>query len=143
MSGLTPKCPYPSNTRKLGVWPVDPTGRLRPFLRSLIEVFAAAGFPILKRYPDPTMEIASIYSMDWSGPNPFVVNPNGNRFYYRERRRPTFDAKELLNKYENEIWATDVPVERLSLQGVGASEKNPDGEKVFKGQPAVDSVALP
>ena len=143
MSGLTSQWRDPSTTRKLSVWAVDPTGRLRPFFRSLIEVFEAAGFPILKPHWEPLMEIVSIYNMSWGEPSPLVVQPNGKKYYRKTFRYPTFDSRELLKKYENEIWATDIPVERLSLREVGASEKDPDGERVFKEKPEVDSVALP
>ena len=143
MSGLASRRQDPSSIKTLSVWAVDPTGRLRPFFRSLIEVFEAAGFPILKPHWEPQMEIVSISNISWGEPSPFVVQPNGKKFYQKNFRYPTFDARELLKKYENEIWATDIPVERLSLRGVGASEKDPDGERVFKEKPEVDSVALP
>ena len=143
ISGLTTDFPDPSVTRKLWVGAVDPTGRLHPFLRSLIAVFTMAGFPILKPFVETRMIIVNLYVVIWDKPCPFVVLPNGRRYYKRDSPLPRFDARDLLKKYENEIWAKDVRLERLGLRGVGATERNPDGKKVFKDAPEVDSVALP
>ena len=143
ISGLTTDWPDPSSTRKLWLGAVDPTGRLHSFSRSLIDIFTMAGFPILTPSLEPGMNIVNSYTVNWGNPNPFVVLPNGSRRYKPDFRVPAFDARDLLKKYENEIWAKDVRLERLGLQTVGATERNPDGENVFKDPPEVDSVALP
>ena len=142
LSGLNTNWPDPSVTRMLYLSSVDPTGRLHPFIRSLIDIFTKAGFPILEPTRGLSLSLVTSQLIHWGGPYPFVVLPNGSK-RYREFRHPTFDARELLKKYENETWATDVRLERLSLLGVGATERNPDGVKVFKEQPEIDSVALP
>ena len=143
ISGLTTDWPDPSSTRKLWLGAVDPTGRLHSFSRSLIDIFTMAGFPVLTPSLEPRMNIVNSYSVHWGKSKPFVVLPNGSRYYKADFRVSAFDARDLLKKYENEIWAKDVRLERLGLWGVGATERNPDGEKVFKDQPEVDSVALP
>ena len=143
VSGLTSDRPDRSSSRKLHLCAVDPTGRLHPFLRSLIPIFTAAGFPILRPPLKPRFEIVSSYAINWGSSDPFIVQSNGTRRYKKDYRVPNFDARELLKKYEDETWATDVHLERLSLQGIGASERDPDGVKVFKLQPEIDSVALP
>ena len=143
MSGLTTNWPDRSVARHLALLAVDPTGRLHPFLRSLVDIFTTAGFPILAPNLEPRLDIVNSFSVYWGRPSSLVVEPNGKKRYKRHYRVPDFDARELLKKYENETWATDVHLERLSLRGVGATERNPDGVKVFKEQPEIDSVDLP
>ena len=142
-SGLITNSPDPSLTKSLYIGSVDPTGRLHAFWRSLIDVFAMAGFPILKLNPEPRMNIVNMYHVLHHKSNPLVILPNGSRRYKSDCSIPKFDARELLKKYANETWATDVRLERLSLRAVGATERDPDGVKVFKEKAVVDSVALP
>lgn len=143
LSGLITNSSDLSHTTRLYLRSVDPTGRLHPFWRSLIDVFAMAGFPIIRPTPEPRMMIVNMYQLNWHISTPRIVLPNGSRRYRKKRPILTFDATELLKKYANETWATDVRLERLSLRAVGATERNPDGVKVFKDSPEVDSVVLP
>ena len=143
LSGLTTDRPDASSTRVIYLLPIDPTGRLQPYLRSLIDIFTAAGFPILRPNPHPEVRFVDTYAVNWLRSGHQIVQPDGRRRYKRDFRVPAFDARELLKKYENETWATDVCLERLSLKGVGASERNPDGEMVLKETPEIDSVILP
>ena len=129
-SGLATTAPDPSKAFDLLLLAVDPTGRLQPFTRSLIECFAEAGFPMLKPPPQLRWQIISSTVFNWEKPRTMVGIPK-------------FDVRELLKVYENVIWAKDVPLDRLSLHTIGATKKNPDGKKVFGQQPEIDSVALP
>ena len=141
-SGLITNSLDPSLTRLLYIGSVDPTGRLHTFWRSLIGVFAMAGFPILGADPEPRINIVNMYHVHW-GTSKLTVLPNGSKRYKRIRPIRAFDARELLKKYANETWATDVRLERLSLRAVGSTERDPDGVMVFKDKAVVDSVALP
>ena len=143
VSGLMTDWPDPSQIRILYGQAVDPTGRLHSFMCSLIPIFIAAGFPIIRPALKPIFDIVSSYSINYGKSNPFIVQPNGTRRYKRDYRIPNLDARELLKKYENETWATDVHLERLSLRGIGITERDPDGVRVFKELPEIDSVALP
>ena len=76
------------------------------------------------------------------GPQPFNVFKN-RRNEYRKRSIPIFDATEFMKMYKNEVWAKDVHLQRLSVRRLGSTEKLPDGSRVFKRPPEMDSVALP
>lgn len=141
-TGLSTTARDPSKALDLYLLTIDPTGRLQPFLSSLIDCFMVAGFPILKPVPKQDWRFVSSAITERGRSNPFVVKPMGRRFYVNDRRLPRFDTRELLKKYESTIWAKDIRLERLSLLQIGATEKNPDGETVMKPQPEIDSVAL-
>ena len=143
VSGLTTDRPDLSEIRILYGRAVDPTGRLHPFWRCLIPIFTAAGFPIIRPHLNPRFSIVDSYRMIRFRSQLFVARPNGTGYHERDYLVPNFDARELFKKYEDETWATDVHLERLSLQGIGASETDPDGVMVFKELPEIDSVALP
>ena len=144
MSGLTTKWPDPSSIRRLYIGTVDRTGRLHTFLRSLIDVFTTAGFPILTPNTAPSLMVFDSYVTSFRTPSISVTLPDGRTRLRNKYRVPAFDVRELLKKYENEIWATDLHLEKLRLQRVGATKRNPDGKKVLdKEQPEIDSVALP
>ena len=144
VSGLATDKPNASNTTRLYLGAVDPTGRLDPFLRSLADTFTTAGFPIIRPQLELRFDVVNSYMVNWGKAKPLVVQPDGSRRYKNDFHPvPKFDARELLKKYENETWATDVHLERLSLRGIGATVRDPDGVKVFKEQYEIDSVALP
>lgn len=141
-TGLTiPQATDPSNVRALSLLATDPTGRVQPFWSSLIDFFTVAGFPILKPRAAPRWEFVSSFIVDRVKSKAFIDRPDKQR-HIKRRPVPTFDARELIKKYDNTTWAKDVPLERLSLLGLGASETDPDGEIVMKQQPEIDSVAL-
>ena len=139
-SGLHTAARDPSNALELSLLAIDPTDRLQSFWRSLIDRFTLAGFPIINPFPNPKWHFVSSHIVHLGKSSPFILLPNGKTRY--KNPLPKFDARELLKKYENTIWAKDVPLERLSLLGIGFTEKNPDGETVMKQQPEIDSVAL-
>lgn len=123
--------------------PFDPTDRLDRFWHSVRESFSAAGFPLLDQ-PTPHAHIVSTLMAGW-GPQGYILLPNGARKYRKPRfRLPRFDARDLIKAYENEIWAKDVHLQRLCVCELGSTENLPDGGKVFKLPPEIDSVvALP
>lgn len=82
--------------------------------------------------------------VNWHKPNDYVILPNGGKKYLkRPHSVPKFDAREMIKMYENEVWARDVHLERLSLLGLGSTEKLLDGSVAFRQPPEIDSVALP
>lgn len=140
-SGLHTAAHDPSKAMELSLLAIDPTDRLQSFWRSLIDRFTLAGFPIVRPSPNSKWRCVSSVIANRSKSNPSIVLPNGERRH--KNPLPKFDARELLKKYENTIWAKDVPLERLSLvAGIGFKGKNSDGETVWKQPAEIDSVAL-
>ncbi len=143
LSGLATRSVDPTNATKLQLLPIDHTHRLHHFWSSLIDSFSAAGFPLLRALQEPHLNFVSTMMINWHKPSPYAILPNGKKRYFREGRVPRFDARELIKMYENEVWAKDVHLQRLSLLGIGSTERLADGNRVFKQPPEIDSVALP
>ena len=122
---------------------MDHTHRLHHFWYSLIASFSAAGFPLLAPPKELHFSLVNMVMIKWDKPCPYAVLPNGKRKKLGKVRVPGFDARELIKMYENEVWAKDVHLERLSLLGLRMTERLSDGEKVLKQPPEIDSVALP
>ena len=140
VTGLTTESTNPSRATHLYLSLVDPTYRLQPFLQSLRDCFSAAGFPLLKTSKKYRVKVTDGRMVLW---HTYFVLPNGKRVYYKREARPVFYPRELLKVYENTIWAKEVPLERISLDGIGIRERTSEGDTVFKLPPEVDSVALP
>ena len=144
VSGLITRSPDPSAATHLNLPVVDPTYRFQPFLQALTGYFSAAGFPLLRPPGIDTIHIVDTIMISWREPSRRIVLPNGKRGIQRgPDHLPTFNATELLKVNENTIWAREVPLERISLDGIGITERNSEGDKVFRSRPEVDSVALP
>lgn len=143
VSGLTTRSIHPSRANHLELSLVDSTCRLRPFLQSLRGCFSAAGFPLLNISEEALVKVIHAKKMLWHSPALRTVLPNGECRYYRRYTLSQFDVRELLKMYENTIWAKDVPLERMSLEGIGMTGRNSEGVEAFKPFPEVDSVALP
>lgn len=140
VSGLTTESTNPSRATHLYLLLVDPTYRLQLFLQSLRDCFSAAGFPLLKTSEKQRVKVIDARMVHW---HTYIVLPNGERRYYKREARPIFDMRELLKVYKNTIWAKEVPLERISLDGIGIRERTSEGDTVFTPPREVDSVALP
>ena len=81
--------------------------------------------------------------MQWGVPRRHVISSKGEKKYKKLPPLPAFDAGRFIREYEDEVWATDVRLERLCLCELGGLEELADGGRVHKLRREVDSVALP
>ena len=123
LSGLHPMH-SPSSTSVLYTSPKDPTCRLYPFCLALCKSFTEAGFLI----PDSrtlrlhATVVNTIYAKDRRA-------VKGRARDGKERRGNTkMDARELLKKFEDFIWADGLRLNRVSICEMGAKRVERDGK---------------
>ncbi|KAG0646346.1 hypothetical protein D0Z07_8328 [Hyphodiscus hymeniophilus] len=117
----------PSKTAILYAPPVDEDPRLQAFCQKLWVVFKEAGFLV----PDsrPLLLHATIVN------TVYVPTTRDRGGHGRYKERLTFDARDIIERYEGYQWMSDVKVENIVLYQMGAKRsENGDEEYVAEGK---------
>lgn len=101
--------------------PVDPVGTLQEFSERMTAVFKAEG--LLVEENRPLLLHATIVNTTYSKEK--VKNRKG-----KWDRKVVSDASGIINRYEDEIWMEDVPLERVAICKMGAKPVLGDGQVV-------------
>ncbi|KAK4455028.1 AKAP7 2'5' RNA ligase-like domain-containing protein [Podospora aff. communis PSN243] len=96
--------------------PEDPLGRLQGFCEGVKKVFVEEG--VMAEEGRPLLLHATVV-------NTVYVKGKGGR----RGERVTVDAREVLEKYEDEVWMEDVEVEGVQICKMGAKKIVVDGEE--------------
>jgi activating signal cointegrator complex subunit 1 len=96
--------------------PEDPLGRLQGFCEGVKKVFVDEG--VMAEEGRPLLLHATVV-------NTVYVKGKGGR----RGERVTIDAREVLEKYEDEVWMEDVEVEGVQICKMGAKKRVVDGEE--------------
>jgi len=95
----------------------DPSNRLPSFFRKVKEHFDQGGVGYPPSHSTSLarlgLETSSILDTCYSGRYQWKLTKKGLRKSVRER--PTFDARDLMKKYQDTVWAEDIQIERMSL----------------------------
>ena len=105
--------------------PVDELGTLQQFCEKLKTAFEDA--ELLVKDDRPLLLHATILNTIYA--KGASRGSRGGRHGVKAGResKPTLDAQELLDRYEDEVWMEDVPVERIAICKMGASKTVIDG----------------
>ncbi|KAK0613846.1 kinase A anchor protein, partial [Immersiella caudata] len=96
--------------------PEDPLGRLQGFCEGVKKVFVDEG--IMMEEGRPLLLHATVVN------TVYVKGKRGKR-----GERVTVDAREVIDKYEDEVWMEDVEVEGVQICRMGAKKRILDGEE--------------
>ncbi|KAH6605026.1 hypothetical protein Trco_006733 [Trichoderma cornu-damae] len=102
----------PAKATVLYAPPSDPDGILYSFCKRLQKPFQDAGLMVDENRP--LLLHATIVNTI------YVRNNGGGRARGKGRERPTIDARHLLSRYDDYLWAEDMPVTRVALCRMGA-----------------------
>lgn len=128
----------PANTSVLYVPPLDPTLVLRRFCEALRTRFIEAGFIVPEERPlllHATV-VNTIYVRNGGGGSS-SRSSRGGRGGGRgggggrgQRERLTVDARDIIDRYEDHVWAEGMPVEEVRICRMGAKKiQREDGEE--------------
>ncbi|KAF3928486.1 hypothetical protein ABW20_dc0107660 [Dactylellina cionopaga] len=123
-----------TKTTVLVIPPTDPTNRLTPFAESLRDHFIKEG--IITPENRPLRLHATIVNTVYSKPPRPPKVKRGQKASGWKKARVTFDAAELLERYQDHVWAENLEVDRVEICWMGAK----DGEEVVLEDGTVDEV---
>lgn len=132
-----------SRTRKLSALILDRTHRLQHFQHSLLESLLKADFLASAQHPNIHV-MMTVLSSNW-GWEKDLYDPSTRRWISDPERpkSPEVDASELIHRWKDYDWATNVQLEKLCVYARGAIEKIPGGGGRLKQMREVDSIMLP
>ncbi|KAB5585847.1 kinase A anchor protein [Coniochaeta sp. 2T2.1] len=118
----------PQKTSVLYARPVDDRGVLQTFCEKLRGVFIDAG--LMQEENRPLLLHATVLNTIYVK-NPPPGESEGGRGNKRKRGRrgekQAFDARGLIDRYEDHVWMRDCPVGRIELCKMGAKKIDVDG----------------
>jgi activating signal cointegrator complex subunit 1 len=116
----------PAKTSVLYAHPVDDRGVLQAFCEKLRGVFLDAG--LMQDENRPLLLHATVLNTIYVK-NPPGVSEGGGGKKKRGRRgeKLAFDARDIVDRYEDTIWMRDFSVDRISLCRMGAKKVEVDG----------------
>ena len=106
----------PSKAAVLYAAPVDPLGTLQGFCEKLRAAFQEA--ELMVEDNRPLLLHATILN---------TVYVKGRRKNVRRGERLTIDARGILDRYEDQVWMEDIPVEKIAICRMGAKKVEVDG----------------
>lgn len=107
----------PSKASTLYSVPVDDTGRLQPFCQNVRRAFQTAGF--IMQEDRPLLLHATVLNTVYAR-NARSKRPQGSSA--RHRGKLTFDACDLMERFEDFEFARDVPLDKIAIYKMGAKE---------------------
>ena len=138
LSGLHPMH-VPASTSILYASPLDSTSRLYPFCLALQQAFECAEY-MLADDRDLRLHatiVNTIYAKDKK------TRAKGGGHGKNSKGSRKFDARELINRYDNFEWAKDIHIERVSICEMGAKKTIENGEVLEEEYFEIASVPLP
>ncbi|KAH8906984.1 hypothetical protein BR93DRAFT_968541 [Coniochaeta sp. PMI_546] len=113
-----------SKSSVLYAHPVDDQGVLQAFCERLRGVFLEAG--LMQDENRPLLLHATIWN------TVYVKDPPGEGGGSKKKRgrrgeKLSFDARPIIDRYEDQIWMKDFPVEKIALCRMGAKKVEVDG----------------
>ena len=73
-----------------------------------------------------------------------INSPKTKQWSYSKRpMAPKFDARDLIRRWKDYEWATDIQLEKIGVYALGSKEKLPGGGYRLKQMTEIDSIALP
>lgn len=136
LTGLYPMH-SPSSTSILYTSPQDPTSRLQSLCEALRIAFTEAGFVVSETRPlllHATI-VNTLYVKDRS------KRLRGGGHGKEGKVKRGFDARQILEKYEEHVWAEGVQLDRIAICEMGA--KKIDGEEGTEEYVEIGSISLP
>lgn len=118
---------HPQRVRRLYVAPTDATHRLPYVWKFLQSSFTAAGF--LLDAPRCDVKLVKIVTpKSWPSDQASETLASGPGVRATRDVKPvSFDARDLLEKYKDSVWAKDIRLERLSVFPIGTERGLPQG----------------
>ncbi|KAK8006397.1 hypothetical protein PG991_012694 [Apiospora marii] len=130
LRGLHSMQPTLSKAAVLYSPPVDPDGVLHKFCASLKQTFQEAG--VMAEEDRPLLLHATILNTIYVKGEKGAGGRHGKR-----RERFTFDARDILDRYDDFVWMKDVPVEKIAICRMGA-KKQDDGDEAYEVEAEID-----
>ncbi|KAB5582722.1 kinase A anchor protein [Coniochaeta sp. 2T2.1] len=117
----------PQKTSVLYAHPVDDRGVLQTFCEKLRGVFIDAG--LMQEENRPLLLHATVLNTIYVKNPPGESGGGGGNKRKRGRRgeKLAFDARGLIDRYEDQVWMSDCPVGRIELCKMGAKKVDVDG----------------
>jgi activating signal cointegrator complex subunit 1 len=107
----------PTNTSVLFAPPLDPSGQLQRFCKSIQKAFADEDLLMLDSRP--LLLHATIVNTVYV---PGVRDLNISAGYGSRKAKMTFDARDILERYEGFTWMRDVAIEKVAICRMGAKK---------------------
>lgn len=140
VSGLFSMGFDPSQTMNLSASVIDRTHRLPHFQHLLLHSLFKAKFLADAFHPKVHVVNTFLPSV-WL--RKCTYNRRNGRWRALTARPPVIDARDLIQRWKDYDWATDVQLEKLSIHPLGSREKLPGGGARETQVTEVDSIILP
>jgi activating signal cointegrator complex subunit 1 len=106
--------------------PADPDGVLQRFCEKLKQVFVEAG--IMANEQRPLLLHATIVN---------TIYVKGRR-QGKKREKITIDARGILERYEDQIWMENIPVEKIAICRMGAKDTEDGKDQAYEVEAEID-----
>ena len=128
-----------SQTRTLTALAIDRTQRLQHFQHILLDSLFKADF-LANAFFSTTLIVDAAMPV-WGHKCTFDLKTR--RWAHPRRPKAHFDASDLVPKWKDHDWATNVQLQKVGIYALGCKKRLPHGESQQKQLTEVASVALP
>ncbi|KAH6656764.1 kinase A anchor protein [Truncatella angustata] len=117
----------PSKATTLYASPVDPDGTLQKFCEKLKGAFEENGIMVTDKRP--LLLHATIVN---------TIYVKGRR-QGKNREKVTIDAREIIDRYEDQIWSEDIPLEKIAICRMGAKDSEDGQDQAYEIEAEIDA----